>query len=112
MAALLAWWKNAPKTFENLLDLHVRFEGIHPFQDGNGRVGRLVLLKECLKHGITPFVIAENFKRQIVPEGGFSLTGREPSLLPKGRAFSLVWNDEFDEDAFLVDYVRVFDEAR
>ena len=63
MAKLLAWWKPVEKTFENLLDLHVRFEQIHPFQDGNGRVGRLVLLKECLKYNITPFVIAENFKQ-------------------------------------------------
>ena len=63
MTKLLAWWKNAEKTFENLLDLHVRFEQIHPFQDGNGRVGRLILLKECLKYDITPFVIAENFKQ-------------------------------------------------
>ena len=63
MAKLLTWWKGAEKSFENLLDLHVRFEQIHPFQDGNGRVGRLILLKECLKHGITPFVIAENFKQ-------------------------------------------------
>ena len=63
MAKLLAWWKSADKTFENLLDLHVRFEQIHPFQDGNGRVGRLILLKECLKYNITPFVIAENFKQ-------------------------------------------------
>ena len=63
MAKLIDWWKGAEKTFENLLDLHVRFEHIHPFQDGNGRVGRLILLKECLKYGITPFVIAENFKQ-------------------------------------------------
>jgi fido (protein-threonine AMPylation protein) len=63
MAKLLTWWKGAEKSFENLLDFHVRFEQIHPFQDGNGRVGRLILLKECLKHGITPFVIAENFKQ-------------------------------------------------
>ena len=63
MAELLAWWKNAEKTFENLLDLHVRFEQIHPFQDGNGRVGRLILLKECLKHGITPFIIADDMRR-------------------------------------------------
>ena len=63
MSKLLTWWKNADKTFENLLDLHVRFEQIHPFQDGNGRVGRLILLKECLKYNITPFVIAENFKQ-------------------------------------------------
>ena len=63
MAKLLTWWKGAEKNLENLLDLHVRFEQIHPFQDGNGRVGRLILLKECLKYGITPFVIAENFKQ-------------------------------------------------
>lgn len=63
MVKLLSWWKSADKTLENLLDLHVRFEKIHPFQDGNGRVGRLILLKECLKYSITPFVIAENFKQ-------------------------------------------------
>ena len=63
MTKLLAWYAKAEKTFENLLDFHVRFEQIHPFQDGNGRVGRLILLKECLKQGHTPFVIAENFKQ-------------------------------------------------
>jgi len=63
MANLLAWYKNADKTFETILDLHVRFERIHPFQDGNGRVGRLILLKECLKHAHTPFVIAENLRQ-------------------------------------------------
>ena len=63
MAKLLTLWKNAKKTFENLLDLHVRFEQIHPFQDGNGRVGRLILLKECLKHGITPFIISDDMRK-------------------------------------------------
>ena len=63
MAKLLGWWKDAEKTFENLLDLHVRFEQIHPFQDGNGRVGRLILLKECLKYGITPFIIADDMRK-------------------------------------------------
>ena len=63
MAKLLAWYKGAEKTFEALLDLHVRFEAIHPFQDGNGRVGRLILLKECLKHGHVPFVIAESLRQ-------------------------------------------------
>ena len=52
----------AEKSFENLLDLHVRFEQIHPFQDGNGRVGRLILLKECLKYSITPFIIADDMR--------------------------------------------------
>ncbi|MET3557548.1 Fic family protein [Streptococcus rupicaprae] len=47
---------------EEVLDFHVRFERIHPFQDGNGRVGRLIMLKECLKHGITPFIITDDLK--------------------------------------------------
>lgn len=63
MAKLLDWWKGAEKSFENLLDLHVRFEQIHPSQDGNGRVGRLILLKECLKYGITPFIIADDMRK-------------------------------------------------
>ncbi len=63
MAKLLAWWKDAEKSFENLLDLHVRFEQIHPFQDGNGRVGRLILLKECLKYDITPFIITDDMRK-------------------------------------------------
>ena len=63
MAKLLEWYRNADKTLENVIDLHVRFEQIHPFQDGNGRVGRLVLLKECLKYGMTPFVILDNLRQ-------------------------------------------------
>lgn len=50
------------KTFEDILDFHVRFERIHPFQDGNGRVGRLILFKECLKYNIVPFIIEDNLK--------------------------------------------------
>jgi Fic family protein len=49
--------------FEGIVRFHYRFERIHPFQDGNGRVGRLVLFKECIKNGITPFIIAEEHKQ-------------------------------------------------
>ena len=49
-------------TFDDILDFHVRFEFIHPFQDGNGRVGRLIMFKECLKHNIVPFIITEELK--------------------------------------------------
>ncbi len=54
--------KTKQKTFEQIVEFHVKFEAIHPFQDGNGRVGRLILFKECLKNNIVPFIIDEQHK--------------------------------------------------
>lgn len=48
--------------FDDIVDFHYQFELIHPFQDGNGRVGRLIALKECLRHGIVPFIIEDSKK--------------------------------------------------
>ena len=60
---LLDWYNSIEvKTFKDILEFHYRFECIHPFQDGNGRVGRLLLFKECLKSNIVPFVIDEQLK--------------------------------------------------
>ena len=59
---LFKYNSKAVVTFDDILDFHVTFEAIHPFQDGNGRVGRLLLFKECLKHNIVPFVITEELK--------------------------------------------------
>jgi len=50
------------RTLEDILDFHVRFERIHPFQDGNGRVGRLIMFKECLANNIVPFIITDELK--------------------------------------------------
>ena len=50
------------KSFEDILDFHVKFEKFHPFQDGNGRVGRLIMFKECLKYNIVPFIIEDDLK--------------------------------------------------
>ncbi len=57
-------WYNALKikTFEHIVEYHFRFESIHPFQDGNGRVGRLIMFRECLKNNITPFIIDDTHK--------------------------------------------------
>ncbi len=63
MKALLAEYNaKEKKTLDDLLDFHVKFEKLHPFQDGNGRVGRLILFKECLKYDIVPFIIEDNLK--------------------------------------------------
>lgn len=50
------------KSLEDILDFHVRFEQIHPFQDGNGRVGRLIMFKECLANAIVPFITTDDLK--------------------------------------------------
>ena len=63
MKALLTEYNaKEAKTFVDILDFHVKFERIHPFQDGNGRVGRLIMFKEYLKYNIVPFIIEDNLK--------------------------------------------------
>ena len=58
-------WYNSIKeiTFENIVEYHYYFEKIHPFQDGNGRVGRLIMFRECLHHNIIPFIIDDYHKQ-------------------------------------------------
>ena len=60
--ALAAYEARSAHGLEEIVSTHVALERIHPFQDGNGRVGRLVMFKECLRHGITPFVISDDLK--------------------------------------------------
>ena len=59
---LTEYHRNRTHSFESILDFHHRFESIHPFQDGNGRVGRLIMFKECLAAGIVPFIITDDLK--------------------------------------------------
>jgi Fic family protein len=63
MKALLSKYNvKKQKTFEDIFGLHQHFEAIHPFLDGNGRVDRLVVFKECLANGIVPFIITNELK--------------------------------------------------
>lgn len=59
---LVSYNEKKDKSLEDILEFHVNFERIHPFQDGNGRVGRLIMFKECLKYNIVPFIIEDNIK--------------------------------------------------
>ncbi|MCQ5149726.1 Fic family protein, partial [Coprococcus eutactus] len=59
---LARYLKLNEKTVDYILDFHHEFESIHPYQDGNGRVGRLIVFKECLKYDIVPFIIYEDLK--------------------------------------------------
>lgn len=59
---LIAYHSIERKTLENIIDFHQKFEAIHPFQDGNGRVGRLIMFRECLANNIVPFIIDEELK--------------------------------------------------
>ena len=54
-------------TLENIIDFHYRFERIHPFGDGNGRVGRIIMFKECLKNNIMPFIVLDEDKSYYIP---------------------------------------------
>ena len=60
---LLSWYNSLKNiTLENIIDFHYKFEKIHPFGDGNGRVGRMIMFKECLKNDIMPFIILDSDK--------------------------------------------------
>lgn len=61
-ALIIHYNQKAEHTLEDIIEFHCEFERIHPFQDGNGRVGRLIMFKECLKNNIVPFILTEDLK--------------------------------------------------
>ncbi len=100
MQALLASYHSIEeKTLEDILDFHVHFELIHPFQDGNGRVGRLIMFKECLRSNIVPFIITDDMK--LYYYRGLSEWKREKGFL---RDTCLAAQDTFRQ---YLDYFRI-----
>ena len=101
MAELCEWYGGVKKvTIGVLAEYHWRFERIHPFQDGNGRVGRLILFRECLRHGIMPFVIDNEHK--MFYYRGLSEFPRTPGFLlgtlQSAQDTYAAWVDYFNSD--------------
>lgn len=63
MLELLDWYNDCDKSIETLAEFHIKYESIHPFQDGNGRTGRIILFRECLYNDIIPFIVRDCNKR-------------------------------------------------
>lgn len=100
MEELLSAYRAIEKpSLHDIVDFHVRFERIHPFQDGNGRIGRLIMFKECLANNITPFVITDEMKRYYYR--GLAEWDREPGFLTDTL---LSAQDRFKE---YLDYFRI-----
>lgn len=66
MTELFAWYEVGKVTLEVLAEFHARYEAIHPFQDGNGRTGRIILFRECLTHGIMPVILEDNHRMEYI----------------------------------------------
>ncbi len=76
MKELLDWYNNQDLTLETLAEFHLRYETIHPFQDGNGRTGRLIVFRECIKNNISPLIIHDKNRRQYIKAfGEYSING-------------------------------------
>ncbi len=79
LSRLIQGYERQKLTIDDLLEFHVRFERIHPFEDYNGRVGRIILMKECLRHGIQPFIFED--KRRGAYNRGIADWDTDPSTL-------------------------------
>ena len=78
LGELIKEYEKRPADFERILDFHVRFERIRPFDDYNGRVGRIVMVKECLRYGVDPFIVDD--KRRGAYNRGIAMWDESPEV--------------------------------
>ena len=97
MIKLMEWYNSLKKvTIKEIVEFHYRFEKIHPFQDGNGRIGRIIMFKECLKNNIVPFIILDKDKL-------FYYRGLKEYKSEKGYLIDTVLNGQ-DQYIRLIEY--------
>ena len=97
MIKLMEWYNSFKKvTIKEIVEFHYRFEKIHPFQDGNGRIGRIIMFKECLKNNIVPFIILDKDKL-------FYYRGLKEYKSEKGCLIDMVLNGQ-DQYIRLIEY--------
>lgn len=106
MADLLKWYASQEKNINTMAEFHTRYETIHPFQDGNGRTGRLILFRECLKNGIIPPIIkSEQRHEYIAALTKYQLSGNTDVLV---RELEIARADYYkDVSYFLMDYSEI-----
>lgn len=81
LSELICWYHDTPiKNLETIARLHSAYERLHPFQDGNGRTGRIIMFRECIKNGLCPFIVQD--KNRIVYVTSLKSTDREFVLRP------------------------------
>ena len=111
MSDLLKWYHLRDKELETMAEFHARYETIHPFQDGNGRTGRMILFRECLKNGIIPPIIKSEQREEYVTSlMTYRLENDTEALL---RELRMAQEDYYkDIKYFLTDYIEVKDAAK
>lgn len=114
MGKLLSWYSSQDVTLEILAEFHVRYESIHPFQDGNGRTGRMILFRECLRHNLSPLIIEDAHRPEYLEalkeyrENGsvakcvlYSIWNR----IIIGTAVSILWRNNFYGGSY--EFIRI-----
>lgn len=101
---IVEYEKKKKITLKDILDFHAKFERLHPFEDGNGRVGRLVMIKECLRHGIDPFIIDDKHRGEY--KRGIANWETDPAMLTSVAEHAQARLTNQKETLDLLDYCR------